>query len=134
MTEPAILHVDMDAFYASVEVLDRPELAGKPVIVGGKPGSRGVVSAASYEARKFGVRSAMPLTRAGRLCPRGVFLPVRMSRYVEISGRIFEIFRHFSPLVEGLSVDEAFLDVRGSTRLFGTGPEIGRQNQMRIKV
>lgn len=133
MTEPAILHVDMDAFYASVEVLDRPELKGKPVIVGGRPGSRGVVSAASYEAREFGVRSAMPLTRAGRLCPQGVFLPVRMSRYVEISGRIFDIFRHYTPLVEGLSVDEAFLDVRGSARLFGSGPEIGRTIQLRIR-
>jgi DNA polymerase-4 len=123
----------MDAFYASVEVMDDPSLAGKPVIVGGRPNSRGVVSAASYEAREFGVRSAMPLVRAGRLCPDGVFLRVRMDRYVEISERIFDVFREYSPLVQGLSLDEAFLDVRGSTRLFGSGPEIGKEIQRRIR-
>ncbi len=133
MSVPAILHVDMDAYFASVEVLDRPELKGKPVIVGGRPGSRGVVSAASYEARAFGVHSAMPLVRAGRLCPDGVFLPVRMDRYVELSRRIFEIFNDFTPLVEGLSLDEAFLDVRGSIRLFGPGVDIGRAIQKRIR-
>lgn len=132
MPEPAILHIDMDAFYASAEVLDDPALAGKPVIVGGRPNTRGVVSAASYEAREFGVRSAMPLVRAGRLCPRGVYLPVRMDRYVELSEQIFEIFREYTPLVQGLSLDEAFLDVRGSTRLFGSGPEIGRTIKGRI--
>jgi DNA polymerase-4 len=131
--EPGILHVDMDAFYASVEVLDHPELRGKPVIVGGRPDARGVVSAASYEARAFGVHSAMPLRHAGRLCPQGVFLPVRMERYVEISDRVFEIFGRYTPLVEGLSVDEAFLDVRGSERLFGTGPAIGHEIQRRIE-
>ncbi len=130
--EPAILHVDMDAFYASVEVLDDPSLAGRPVIGGGRPGSRGVVSAASYEARAFGVRSAMPLVRAGRLCPQGVFRPVRMHRYVEVSERIFAVFREYTPLVEGLSLDEAFLDVRGSRLLFGEGPAIGREIQRRI--
>lgn len=132
MAEPAILHIDMDAFYASVEVLDDPDLAGKPVIVGGRPNTRGVVSAASYEAREFGVRSAMPLVRAARLCPRGVYLPVRMDRYVEISESIFDIFREYTPLVQGLSLDEAFLDVRGSTRLFGEGPEIGAEIRRRI--
>jgi DNA polymerase-4 len=112
--------------------MDDPTLAGKPVIVGGRPNSRGVVSAASYEAREFGVRSAMPLVRAGRLCPDGVYLRVRMERYVEISERIFSVFREYTPLVQGLSLDEAFLDVRGSTRLFGSGPEIGRKIQRRI--
>jgi len=122
----------MDAFYASVEVMDNPDLAGKPVIVGGRPNTRGVVSAASYEAREFGVRSAMPLVRAARLCPEGEYLPVRMDRYVDVSDQIFGVFREYTPLVQGLSLDEAFLDVRGSTRLFGSGPEIGREIQGRI--
>jgi DNA polymerase-4 len=119
----AIIHLDMDAFYAAVEVLDDPELKGKPVIVGGSK-ERGVVSSASYEARKFGVHSAQPIATAARLCPQGVFLPVRMWRYQEISQQIFKIFQRFSPLVEPLSLDEAFLDVTGSTRLFGTPEEI----------
>jgi DNA polymerase-4 len=119
----AIIHLDMDAFYAAVEVLDDPELKGKPVIVGGSK-ERGVVSSASYEARKFGVHSAQPIATAARLCPQGVFLPVRMWRYQEISQQIFQIFQRFSPLVEPLSLDEAFLDVTGSTRLFGTPEEI----------
>jgi len=117
----AILHVDMDAFYASVEVHDRPELRGRPVIVGGSKDARGVVSAASYEAREFGVKSAMPLRVAGRRCPRGVFLPVRMERYLEVSRAVFAIFDRFTPLVEPLSVDEAFLDLTGTELLFG-GP------------
>ena len=122
----AIIHLDMDAFYAAVEVLDGPELRGKPVIVGGSK-ERGVVSSASYEARKFGVHSAQPIATAARLCPQGVFLPVRMWRYQEISQQIFKIFQRFSPLVEPLSLDEAFLDVTGSTRLFGPPEEIARK-------
>ncbi len=131
--ERAILHVDMDAFYASVEVLDDPSLAGKPVIVGGSPEGRGVVSAASYEARAYGVHSAMPTARALRLCPHGVFLPPRMGRYVEVSRHIFSVFVDFTPLVEGLSVDEAFLDVTGCRRLFGTAEDIGRAIKLRIQ-
>jgi DNA polymerase-4 len=128
----AILHVDMDAFYAAVEQRDRPELRGQPVIVGGIQG-RGVVSAASYEARRFGVRSAMPMTTARRLCPQGHFLPVRMKHYAEVSRQIREIFFSFTPLVEPLSLDEAFLDVHGCEGLFGPAPDIARQIKIRIK-
>src|ERR1700679_686523 len=119
---PGILHVDMDAFYASVEQRDAPELRGRPVIVGG-PSRRGVVCAASYEARPFGVRSAMPMGEAIRRCPQAVVVPVRMARYREASLGVFEVFRRFTPLVEGLSLDEAFLDVEASRSLFGE-PEI----------
>jgi DNA polymerase-4 len=129
----AILHVDMDAFYASVEVVDNPSLRGRPVIVGGTPEGRGVVSAASYEARRFGVHSAMSAARARQLCPGGVFLPVRMARYAEVSGRVFAIFESFTDLVEGLSIDEAFLDVTGSQPLFGPAEEIGRAIKRRIR-
>ncbi len=122
-----ILHIDMDAFYASVEERDRPELRGKPVIVGGSHERRGVVSAANYVAREFGVHSAMPAGTAKRLCPNGIFLPTRMDHYAGVSKQIREIFLRFTPLVEPLSLDEAFLDVEGSTRLFGTAVEIGRQ-------
>lgn len=118
-----ILHLDLDAFYASVETLDNPELAGKPVIVGGSE-RRGVVCAASYEARKFGVHSAQPMATAKRLCPGGIFLPLRMKRYQEMSGRVFDIYHRFTPLVETLSIDEAFLDVTDSIRLFGAPVEI----------
>lgn len=129
---PKILHVDMDAFYASVEQRDRPELRGQPVIVGGIAG-RGVVCAASYEARPFGVHSAMPMATARRLCPQAVVLPVRMEHYVQISRQIREIFFSFTPLVEPLSLDEAFLDVQGCEGLFGPAAEIARRLKERIK-
>jgi len=130
-----IIHVDMDAFYASVEQRDNPEYRGKPVIVGADPKDgkgRGVVSAASYEAREFGVHSALPIGQAYRRCPQGVFLSVRMSRYQEVSLHIFSIFRRYTDLVEPLSLDEAFLDVTGSLRLFGTPQAIGAQIQRDI--
>ena len=129
----AIIHVDMDAFYASVEVMDNPSLAGKPVIVGGTPETRGVVAAASYEARRFGVHSAMSSYRAHKLCPQGVFLRPRMSRYADISRRIRDILDSFTPLVEPISIDEAFLDVTDSQALFGPPPEIGRTIKQRIR-
>lgn len=128
-----IIHVDMDAFYASVEQLDNPALKGKPVIVGGSPTGRGVVSAASYEARKFGVHSAMPMVRAVKLCPQAIALPVRMERYVEVSQAIHKIFEQFTPLVESVSLDEAFLDVTGSTGLFGSSEKIARAIKKEIK-
>jgi DNA polymerase-4 len=122
-----ILHVDLDAFFAAVEQRDRPELRGKPVIVGGGgPNQRGVVSAASYEARTFGVHSAMPLRTAGRLCPNGVFLPVDGAKYQAVSREVMTILRRYTPLVEPISIDEAFLDVTGSRKLFGDGETIGR--------
>ena len=129
-----ILHVDMDAFYASVEERDRPELVGKPVIVGGSPEKRGVVSAANYVARKFGVHSAMPSATAHRLCPHGIYLPPRIGYYAEVSAQIREIFERFTPLVEPLSLDEAFLDVTGSEHLFGPAVEIGKQIKQAIRT
>ncbi|HEX5148546.1 MAG TPA: hypothetical protein VFW02_05655, partial [Candidatus Limnocylindrales bacterium] len=124
MTERTILHVDLDAFFASVEQRDRPELRGLPVIVGGAGGedARGVVSAASYEARVFGVHSAMSLREAYRRCPNGVFLPVHGRRYQAASREVMAILRRFTPQVEPISIDEAFLDVTGSAALFGDGP------------
>ena len=130
-----IIHIDMDAFYASVEQRDQPSYRNKPVIVGADPQrgkGRGVVCAASYEARVFGIHSAMPINQAYRRCPQGVFLPVRMARYQEISVRIFAIFHRYTNLVEPLSLDEAFLDVTGSLRLFGPAEEIGLRIQAEI--
>ncbi|HXH66621.1 MAG TPA: DNA polymerase IV [Candidatus Limnocylindrales bacterium] len=115
----SILHVDMDAFFVSVELLDRPDLRGKPVVVGGRPDQRGVVSAASYEARKFGIHSAMPLRTAGRLCPHAIFLDGHHEKYSEWSDRIASILAKFSPIVEMVSVDEAYLDLSGTERLHG---------------
>lgn len=129
-----IIHVDMDAFFASVEQLDHPELQHRPVIVGGSVQQRGVVSAASYEARRFGVHSAMPMSRAVKLCPQAVIMPGRMQRYIEVSEQIHEIFHQHSPWVEPLSVDEAFLDVTGSLQLFADAPAIGRSIKQAIKV
>jgi DNA polymerase-4 len=127
-----IIHIDMDAFYASVEQSDNPAFKGLPVIVGGNPEKRGVVSAASYEARAFGVHSAMPASQAKRLCPRGIFLPVRMDRYREVSEKIFEILREYTPLIEPLSLDESFLDVTGSLRIFGPALHLAREMKRRI--
>ncbi|NOU36637.1 MAG: DNA polymerase IV [Kiritimatiellaceae bacterium] len=127
MSEKTILHIDMDAFFAAVEVHDHPELKGKPVVIGSPPDKRGVVSTCSYEARKFGIHSAMPSRTAFKLCPHAVFLPPNMKRYHEVSGQIMEIFRRFTPLVEPLSSDEAFLDVTGARYLFGDGPAIAKK-------
>ena len=132
MARRSIIHADLDAFYASVEVLDDPTLRGKPVIVGGRPNERGVVSAASYEARRFGVHSAMPLRTAGRRCPDGVFLPGRPDRYREISERIMRIFADYTPLVEPISLDEAFLDVSASAAALGDGETIARRIKDRV--
>jgi DNA polymerase IV len=122
-----ILHADLDAFFAAVEQRDNPALRGKPVIVGGGgPTDRGVVSTASYEARKFGVRSAMPLRTAGALCPNGIFVPVNGHKYSEVSRQVMAIFRRFSPLVEPLSIDEAFLDLTGTEQLLGSGEEAAK--------
>lgn len=132
MTERWVLHADMDAFYASIEQRERPELAGKPVIVGAN-GARGVVAAASYEARRFGVRSAMPGFRARELCPHGVFLPGRMALYVSVSREVRQIFQDFTPVIEPLALDEAFLDVSGTVHLYGGPLELAAALKDRVK-
>ena len=119
-----ILHIDMDAFFAAVEQHDNPSLKGKPVIIGADPKQgfgRGVVSTCSYEARVFGVRSAMPVSKAWQLCPQGIYIKPRMKRYCEVSNTVFEIIGRYSPLVEPVSVDEAFLDCAGNREAFRTG-------------
>jgi len=128
----AVLHVDMDAFYASVEQHDDPSLAGKPVVVGWE-GGRGVVAAASYEVRTFGVRSAMPMRTALRLCPQAICVRPRMQRYSEVSRMVFGVFHEITPLVQGLSLDEAFLDVTASQEHLGAAPEIARRIKARIR-
>ena len=122
-----VIHVDLDAFFASVEQRDHPELRGKPVIVGGDAESRGVVSTCSYEARKFGVHSAMPTRTARQLCPDGIFVPVDGAKYQRVSREVMAVLRHYTPAVEQVSIDEAFLDVAGSEGLFGPAPEIARR-------
>ncbi len=129
----AILHVDMDAFYASVEQHDDPSLRGKPLIVGGT-GGRGVVAAASYEVRRYGVHSAMPMRRALELCPGAVCVKPRMARYAEVSAQVFAVFREFTPLVEGLSLDEAYLDVTDSRLLKGEAVKIAADIKQRIRA
>jgi nucleotidyltransferase/DNA polymerase involved in DNA repair len=132
-SQKTILHIDMDAFFAAVEVQDHPELKGLPVVIGSPPDKRGVVSTCSYEARKYGIHSAMPSRTAFQRCPHAVFLPPNMHRYHEVSEQIMEIFRRFTPLVEPLSCDEAFLDVTGARYLFGDGPEIARKIKAAVK-
>lgn len=127
-----IAHADMDAFYASVEQLDDPKLRGKPVIVGGRS-SRGVVTSASYEARRYGVRSAMPAAEARRLCPGAIFVPGRMARYVAVSRVVRAAFESLSPVVEPLSLDEAFIDLTGTERLYGSPLEAGRELKRRVR-
>lgn len=126
MVSRAILHIDMDAFYASIEEREQPALAGRPVVVGGTPQGRGVVAAANYAARAYGIHSAMPAATARRLCPHAVFLPARHAYYADVAQQIREIFHRYTPLVEPLSLDEAFLDVTDSRKLFGDATVIGR--------
>ena len=129
-----ILHVDMDAFYAAIEALDHPEWKGLPLVVGAAPDQRGVVSTCSYEARKYGIHSAMPSRTAGKLCPHALFVPVRMERYAEMSGRIMTILEEFTPLIEPLSLDEAFLDVGGALRIWGDAVTLAGELKKRIKT
>lgn len=127
-----ILHIDMDAFYASVELRDNPSLVGKPVVVGGSAKGRGVIAAASYEARKYGLHSAMPASTAIRRCPNAIFIKPRMKKYAMVSGQVREIFHRFTSVVEPLSLDEAFLDVTGCQRLFGDAVTIARSIRQEI--
>ncbi len=128
-----ILHVDMDAFFASVELLQHPEWRGQPVIVGAGPHERGVVSTCSYEARSFGVHSAMPSRTAYELCPHGIFVPPHMELYSAVSARAFAVFEHYTPYVEGVSIDEAFLDITGSIHLHGSAAVLGEALRREIK-
>jgi DNA polymerase-4 len=130
--EHLILHIDMDAFYASIEQLDNPKLKGKPVIVGGTS-DRGVVSTASYEARKFGIHSAMPIYLAKKKCPQAIFVPVSMDRYQAVSERVMEILEKFSPLIEQISIDEAYLDISGLEKVFGSPAEVALKIKIQIK-
>jgi DNA polymerase-4 len=130
---PVIFHADLDAFFASVEQSDRPALRGQPVIVGAQPGRRGVVSACSYEARAFGVRSALPISQAVRLCPQGVFLPVRMDRYIEVSNRVMRVLEEAAPGFSQISIDEAFLDFSGTARLLGTPEEVATRLKQSVR-
>ncbi len=129
-----IFHIDIDAFFASVEQLDNPSLAGRPVIVGASPGHRGVVSTCSYEARAFGVHSAMPISEAFKRCPQGVYLPVRMERYAELSAAVMECFAGFTPDMRRVSVDEAFLDMTGTERLWGEPAGAARLIKERVRA
>src|SRR6185436_5377882 len=133
MSPRRILHVDMDAFYASVEQRDRPELRGRPVAVGGSPESRGVVAAASYEARRHGVRSAMPMSRAIRLCPELTIVPPDFAKYRAVSQQILAILRGVTPLVEPLSLDEAYLDVTENAWHEPLGVDVAKRLKERIK-
>jgi DNA polymerase IV len=136
VAERIIIHVDMDAFYASVEQLDNPDLKGRPVIVGADPKGghgRGVVAACSYEARKFGVHSALPISQAWRLCPEGAYVRPRMERYGEVSRHVMEVLKSFTDLVEPISIDEAFLDITGSTALFGSPEQIARAIKKQVR-
>jgi DNA polymerase-4 len=128
-----ICHTDMDAFYASIEIRDDPSLEGKPVVVGGSAEGRGVVAAASYEARRYGIHSAMPMARALRLCPALVRIPGDMGKYQDVSGQVMEVLHRFSPLVEPLSLDEAFFDLTGTERIFGTPEEVGLRIKREIR-
>ena len=130
---PVFFHVDLDAFFASVEQRDNPSLKGKPVIVGAAPGHRGVVSACSYEARRFGIHSAMPISQAFRRCPQGVYLPVRMDRYLAVSREVMTILGDFTPRLQQISVDEAFLDLTGTERLFGPARATGERIKQRVR-
>ena len=127
-----IIHADMDAFFASVEIRERPELRDRPVVVAGRPDQRGVVAAASYAARQYGIRSAMPTATALKHCPELIILPGRMALYSEVSSHIHAIFSRYTPLIEPLSLDEAFLDVRASEALFGKTVDIARRIKQEI--
>ena len=128
-----LLHVDMDAFFASVELLAHPEWRGKPLVVGSGPHERGVVSTCSYEARKYGIRSAMPSRTAYQLCPHAIFTRPNMALYEEVSRKAFEVFEAFTPYVEGVSIDEAFLDITGSVHLYGDARTLGEALRKKIK-